>query len=245
MEAADRLLADNNHQMVLLFTPPFDHSQPHPGYIMGYPPGLRENGGQYTHGSLWMAAAWMRLGDPEAAVRLLTMMNPVEHGRDPEMVEHYRGEPYVTAGDVYSAPGRIGQSGWTWYSGSAAWMYRIWLEDVLGFRLRGDTLALAPAIPDSWEGFEIHHRFHSSTYAITVRRRALRGFAPEDGITPEDGFALEVDGQPAEAAPIKLVDDGGSHTITLWIPRSSRNQSLVSPSRVTAEPSLRTLTSKV
>jgi cyclic beta-1,2-glucan synthetase len=223
MAAANRMLADDRHQLALLFTPPFDHSLPHPGYIMGYPPGMRENGGQYTHGSLWMAAAWARLGEPEAAVRLLTMMNPVEHGRDPERTERYRGEPYVTAGDVCAAPARIGQCGWTWYSGSAAWMYRIWLEDVLGFRLRGDMLTLAPAIPAHWGGFELRYRFRSATYAIAVRRHAL------------EGAVLEVDGQVTKAA-INLADDGASHTVTLWIPQNSTVQTTAAQPPVTAVP---------
>ena len=172
MESAQRLLVDERNRLALLFTPPFDHSEPHPGYIMGYPPGVRENGGQYTHGSLWMASAWARMGDGDAAVRLLTMMNPVENSRDPKAVERYRGEPYVVAADVSSAPGRMGRSGWTWYTGSAGWMYRIWIEEVLGFQLRGDRLTVAPVIPDEWQGFEITYRHRPHDYEISVRRRA-------------------------------------------------------------------------
>ena len=127
-----------------LFTPPFDHSEPHPGYIMGYPPGLRENGGQYTHGSLWLALAWARMGDGAAAVRLLTLMNPIEYSRNPEAVDRYRGEPYVVAADVSASPAKAGRAGWTWYTGSAGWMYRVWIEEVLGFQLRGDQLTIAP-----------------------------------------------------------------------------------------------------
>ena len=170
LESTDRLLVDDANQLVRLFTPPFDHSTPHPGYIMGYPPGLRENGGQYTHGALWTAMAWARLGEGAAAVRLLTMMNPVEHSRTPDKVAHYRGEPYSSAADVSSAQGRAGQSGWTWYTGSAGWMYRIWIEEVLGFHLRGDQLDLRPAIPDDWPGFEITYRYRSATYHITVQK---------------------------------------------------------------------------
>ncbi len=225
MEAGDRLLANSQHRLVHLFTPPFDHSTPHPGYIMGYPPGLRENGGQYTHGSLWMAAAWARLGEGDAAVRLLTFMNPVEHCRDSEMVGRYRGEPYVSPGDVYSAPGRVGQCGWTWYTGSAAWMYRIWLEDVLGFRLRGENLTLAPAMPEHWNEFAIRYRYRSTTYEITVRW----------GKSAQ--IAMELDDRAVETAAVKLVDDGGVHRVTAWIPRrikeievSSREVLLRTPS---------------
>jgi uncharacterized protein YjbJ (UPF0337 family) len=201
LASADRLLVDEANQLVRLFTPPFDHSTPHPGYIMGYPPGLRENGGQYTHGALWTALAWARLGEGSAAVRLLTMMNPVEHSRTPDKVAHYRGEPYSAAADVSSAAGRAGQTGWTWYTGSAAWMYRIWIEEVLGFHLRGDQLTLRPALPDDWPGFEITYRYRSATYHITVQKDPSI-----DVSTPEF---------------LHLVDDGASHQVLVRIPRKA------------------------
>jgi cyclic beta-1,2-glucan synthetase len=201
MASADRLLADEQHRLVRLLTPPFDHSQPHPGYIMGYPPGVRENGGQYTHGSLWMAAAWaqLRCGDP--AVRLLTLMNPIEASRDPRAAARYRGEPYVLAGDVCGMPGREGQSGWTWYTGSSGWMYRIWIESVLGFQLRGDRLTIRPAIPADWPGFEIRFGYRSATYEITVDRIF------------SEGTTMEIDGNPAFDATVPLIDDGAIHRI--------------------------------
>jgi len=226
MDAADRLLANSQHRLVLLFTPPFDHSTPHPGYIMGYPPGLRENGGQYTHGSLWMAAAWARAGEGDAAVRLLTFMNPVEHCRDSEMVARYRGEPYVSAGDVCFAPGRVGQCGWTWYSGSAAWMYRIWLQEVLGFRLRGDELRLAPVIPQHWDEFAIHYRHRSTTYEITARR----GTAAQ--------VVLELDDVTLESEAVRLIDDGGVHTISIWIPPKETETKAVTNDTARGSPSL-------
>jgi cyclic beta-1,2-glucan synthetase len=222
LESAGCHLVDEQNRMVLLFTPPFDHSEPHPGYIMGYPPGLRENGGQYTHGSLWLAMAWARLGDGDTAVRLLNLMNPVEHSRDPKMVECYRGEPYVAAADVYAAPGRVGQAGWTWYTGSASWMYRAWLEEVLGFRLRGDTLELVPAIPAEWEGFNIRYRYRTSTYEIEVHRRT------------EDRLVVEVDGAPVDEGPVRLVDDGATHKVTVWLPQ--RSNTAPSPEPVVMSP---------
>ena len=203
MESSDRLLVKERERLVLLFTPPFDHSEPHPGYIMGYPQGVRENGGQYTHGSLWLAAAWARLGEGNAAVRLLKLMNPVESSRTPETADHFKGEPYVSPADVSSAAGRAGRAGWTWYTGSAGWMYRIWIEDVLGFQLRGDTLTMAPAIPDDWDGFEITYRHRSSVYEIEVRRNA-----PQDGSVPA-------------GAPIKLLDDGATHKVVVRLPHGS------------------------
>ena len=203
MESVQRYLVDERNRMVLLFTPPFDHSEPHPGYIAGYPPGIRENGGQYTHGSLWVAMARARMGDGDAAVRLLTMMNPVEHSRDPEGVMRYVGEPYIIAADVYSAPGKEGRSGWTWYTGSAAWMYRIWLEEVLGFRLHGDRLSIVPVIPKDWPGFEITYRYRSATYRIAVQRG--------------EGAALEMDGRPSDQPFVQLADDGATHQVVVRI----------------------------
>lgn len=210
MESAQRLLVNQQDRVVLLFTPPFDHSEPHPGYIMGYPPGIRENGGQYTHGSLWMAMAWARLADGDAAVRLLKLMNPVENARNPETVGRYRGEPYALAGDVSSAPEKAGRSGWTWYSGAAGWMYRIWIEEILGFKLRGDRLAITPVIPDDWDGFEITYRRGKTVYEIVVRRKA-----------PHDSGDMELDGRRVEDAFIPLADDGADHKVTVWIPRRS------------------------
>jgi cyclic beta-1,2-glucan synthetase len=209
MQSVMRDLVREHDQLVLLFTPPFDHSQPHPGYIMGYPPGVRENGGQYTHGSLWVAQAWARLGDGDRAVSLLQMMNPIEHSRNPDSAGRYRGEPYVVAADISSAPGKVGRAGWTWYTGSASWMYRIWLEDVLGFRLRGDLLHLCPSIPRDWPGFELVYRYRSTAYEISVKR--------------EDGFAarMELDGRPLDDSTIRLTDDGAKHRVTVRLAPSS------------------------
>ena len=203
MEACERLLVNERDRLVLLFTPPFDHSEPHPGYIMGYPKGVRENGGQYTHGSLWLASAWARLGGGDAAVRLLKLMNPVESSRTPQAAAHFKGEPYVSPADVSSAAGRAGRAGWTWYTGSAGWMYRIWIEEVLGFQLRGDTLTMAPAIPNDWDGFEMTYRHRSSVYQIEVRRNA-----PENGSIPA-------------GIPIQLLDDGARHKLVVHLPRTA------------------------
>jgi cellobiose phosphorylase len=198
MASAEQRLVSEADRLVRLFTPPFDHSKPHPGYIMGYPPGLRENGGQYTHGSLWLAMAWARMGNGSASVRLLTLMNPVEYSRDPEAVDRYRGEPYVVAADVSAPPATAGRAGWTWYTGSAGWMYLVWIEEILGFQLRGDQLTIAPVIPDEWNGFEITYRYRSTVYEIEVRRTE----------SP----------QPPLNSCVQLIDDGGIHTVTVWIP---------------------------
>ncbi|MGH2367239.1 MAG: GH36-type glycosyl hydrolase domain-containing protein, partial [Chloroflexota bacterium] len=144
LRSADEHLVREEDGLILLFTPPFEHSAQNPGYIKGYPPGVRENGGQYTHGALWLAMAFARRGQGNRAVELLRLLNPVEHARTPEDVDRYKVEPYVVAADVYNLAGHVGRGGWTWYTGSSGWMYRVWLEEVLGFKLRGDRLTLDP-----------------------------------------------------------------------------------------------------
>jgi len=198
MQSCERMLVKEKERLVLLFTPAFDHSTPHPGYIMGYPSGVRENGGQYTHGSLWLAAAWARLGNGDAAVRLLKLMNPVEASRTPEATDHFKGEPYVSPADVSFAAGREGRAGWTWYTGSAGWMYRIWIEEVLGFHLRGDMLTISPAIPNDWDGFDIKYRYGSTVYELSIQRTAGKD-STETGV------------------PMQLVDDGQTHKIELLL----------------------------
>jgi cellobiose phosphorylase len=188
--SVDERLVRPKEKLILLLTPPFDHSLPHPGYIMGYPPGVRENGGQYTHAALWVAMAFARLGDGAKAVELLEMLNPVEHARTPEDCSVYQVEPYAVAADVYSLESQPGRGGWTWYTGSAGWMYRVWLEEVLGFKLRGDRLTIAPVIPDSWPGFTLTFRYLRTEYRIEVTNGGER--------------SEEV---------IQLKDDGGAHTI--------------------------------
>ena len=209
MESAQELLVDRRNSLVRLFTPPFDNSKPHPGYVMGYPPGLRENGGQYTHGALWMALAWARLGDGDRAAGLLTMMSPIERTRTPSDASRYCGEPYAVAADVSTTPGRMGRTGWTWYTGSAAWMYRIWLEEVLGFHLRADTLTMEPVIPFDWPGFEIRYRYRSSTYEVMVRREV--SFEP---------VMVQLDGEYVPGNTIHLADDGLVHKVVVRIPKS-------------------------
>ena len=209
MESAERLLVRERDRLVLLFDPPFDHSEPNPGYIMGYPPGMRENGGQYTHGALWTAMAWARMKEGSRAVRLLQMMNPIELTRTPEDFARYRGEPYAAAADVYAAPGHVGQCGWTWYTGSAGWMYRIWVEEVLGFRRRGDRFTVDPAIPDDWEGFELTYRHGSTTYEIVVRRQESSA-----------EIVVEVDGEQVPDGFVPLMDAGGVRRVTVWIPQA-------------------------
>jgi cyclic beta-1,2-glucan synthetase len=195
LESAWQHLVLRDEGLVLLFEPPFDKAEPSPGYIKGYPPGVRENGGQYTHAALWMAMAMARKGEGERAVQLLRMLNPIEHARDAETAWHYGVEPYVVAADVYRLPGRVGQGGWSWYTGSAAWMYRAWVEEVLGLQLRGAELRVNPVIPRSWPGFSLNYRHGETVYAIQVEN--------PDGF--ERGVAwMEMDGQRVTGGVIAL-----------------------------------------
>lgn len=166
--AAYERLVRQDQGMILLFTPPFNETGLDPGYIKGYPPGVRENGGQYTHGAIWLAMAFARLGDGDRAAELLRMLNPLGHADDPEKAQRYRVEPFVLAGDVYDLPGRRGMGGWSWYTGSAGWYYRAWIEEILGFKLRGDRLRIDPVMPRSWDGFGLRYRHGQALYEIRV-----------------------------------------------------------------------------
>jgi cyclic beta-1,2-glucan synthetase len=199
----DRLV-QRDDALIQLFAPPFDKGSLHPGYIKGYVPGIRENGGQYTHGVVWVVQAAADLGDGTRAAELFSLLNPIHHGSSPAAVEKYKVEPYVMAGDVYGAPPHTGRGGWTWYTGSAGWLYRVGLEDMLGFRRRGDKLRIDPCVPKAWKSFEVTYRFGKSEYHITV--------VNTDGI--ESGVrAVSVDGRPAEAGEIALSNDGGRHEV--------------------------------
>ncbi|MFC5527745.1 GH36-type glycosyl hydrolase domain-containing protein [Rhodanobacter ginsengisoli] len=212
MASVDRLLVDHEHGLARLFTPPFDQDgAENPGYIKGYPPGVRENGGQYTHGAIWSIFAWAGLGDGERAGGLFDLLNPIHHSDSAEAIARYKVEPYVVSADVYSVAPHVGRGGWTWYTGSAAWLYRAGLEAVLGFQLQGDRLRIAPCIPSSWPGFELIYRHrggqHGSRYEISVENpeRVCAGVA-----------AVEMDGQTLDpGAAIVLADDGQTHRLRI------------------------------
>ncbi len=208
IEVALRSLEENlvreADDLILLFTPPFDKTAADVGYIKGYPPGVRENGGQYTHAATWVAMAFARQGDGDKAVRLLRMLNPVEHARDEKDCERYKVEPYVMPGDVYSLAGNVGRGGWTWYTGAAAWTYRVWLEEILGFQRRGDTLTINPVIPKDWSDFRLRYRFQNTTYRIAVENpdHCSRGV-----------ILMELDGVSTAEKTVRLCDDGLSHEL--------------------------------
>jgi cyclic beta-1,2-glucan synthetase len=210
LQAVEEHLIRDTDKLILLFTPAFEHSDRDPGYVRAYPPGVRENGGQYTHAAIWVAMAFARQGNGKRAVELLRMLNPVELTRSPAGISRYRCEPYVLAGDVYSLDGHVGQGGWTWYTGSSSWMYRAWIEEVLGFRLRGSSLAIDPTIPAQWPGFEITYAYRTSVYRIHVDNpeRTGRGIA-----------WVELDGTRLQDGIIPLEDDGREHSVRVQLGR--------------------------
>jgi cyclic beta-1,2-glucan synthetase len=179
MAAVSQQLVHRGDGLILLLAPPFDHSDPNPGYIRGYVPGIRENGGQYTHAAAWTVLALASLGDGDRAGEAFRILNPINHTRTRSDVQKYKAEPYVMAGDVYSRPPHVGRAGWTWYTGSAGWLYRVALESILGFRLRGMMLTIDPCIPRNWSNFSITFRYHSTVYKIRVENPSsvMRGVA--------------------------------------------------------------------
>jgi len=210
MESVESELVRWDDGLIALLTPPFDQMEHDPGYIKGYVPGVRENGGQYTHAALWVALAYARLGDGDEAVSLLDLINPVSHALDADAVRRYKVEPYVIAADVYAVDPHTGRGGWTWYTGSAAWFYRTIVREVLGLRTEaeGDDryLVVDPCIPKTWPGFSASYRFGSSVYEIAVEnpRGVNRGVA-----------RVLLDGEPCEDLRVPLADDGAVHHVTV------------------------------
>jgi cyclic beta-1,2-glucan synthetase len=204
MDSVRTHLVRRGARVVLLLTPPFDRSAQAPGYIKGYPPGVRENGGQYTHAAAWIVMALARLGSGDEAVELFHLLNPVNHTRTGPDVACYQGEPYVLAGDVSAHPDHAGRAGWTWYTGSAGWLYRAGLESLLGLRRHGQAFELDPCIPTSWPEYSISWRFGRTRYQIQVTNpeRRCRGVA-----------SAHLDGVAIDPGAIPLVDDGGTHQV--------------------------------
>ncbi|MCX5805829.1 MAG: cyclic beta 1-2 glucan synthetase [Proteobacteria bacterium] len=208
MEAVDKYLVRPDHGLIQLLDPPFDKSDLNPGYIKGYVPGVRENGGQYTHGAVWAAMAFAALGDSRRAWELLTMINPVNHGGSAKDIEVYKVEPYVVAADVYAVPPHTGRGGWTWYTGSAGWMYRLIVESLLGLRLEVDKLYIQPCIPDDWEGFTVHYRYRETIYHIKVVQGRVgegEGGVTVDGVVQHDKFVLLVDDHVGHVVKVVIV----------------------------------------
>ncbi len=209
MESLNKRLVSHEHSLVQLLDPPFDKSDLNPGYIKGYVPGVRENGGQYTHAAIWAAMAFSKLGDSKRAWEITTMINPINHSKSSEEVAKYKVEPYVVASDVYALPPHIGRGGWTWYTGSAGWMYRLIVESLLGLKLETDKLYIDPCIPSDWTSYKIHYRFRETIYRITVTQLHEAGTK----------FTLLVDGAESQDTFIRLTDDRREHQVEVRLYR--------------------------
>jgi cyclic beta-1,2-glucan synthetase len=207
-QRAEELLVRKEDGMMLLFSPPFTGGGNDPGYIRAYPAGVRENGGQYTHGVLWSALATALAGDGDRATAMLSMLAPINHASTPEKMRQYMVEPYVVAADVYAAEGNVGRGGWTWYTGSAAWMYRIALGDVLGIQREGGKLRFAPCVPRAWPSYEVRYRHGATTFHIVV--------ANPHGLS-RGPCRVELDGQLVADGLIEVVDDGKEHAVQVTL----------------------------
>jgi cyclic beta-1,2-glucan synthetase len=207
MDALDERLVRRDHALIQLLDPPFDSSELDPGYIRGYVPGVRENGGQYTHAAIWAAMAFAALGDAARAWELMGMINPVRHGDSPGRTAVYKVEPYVAAADVYALAPHTGRGGWTWYTGSAGWMYRLIVESLLGLRLTADPkssrLHFEPCLPGNWQGYKLRYRYRQTVYHINVRQSS----------GAQAGMAISVDGVVQAEPAILLVDDRREHQV--------------------------------
>ena len=210
LDAMEAHLVSEREGIIRLLTPAFDRTPHDPGYIKGYLPGVRENGGQYTHAALWAVRALAEAGRCERAAPLLAMLSPVSHGRTPDEIATYMTEPYVVAADVYGVAPHVGRGGWTWYTGSAGWMHRVILESVLGFRIDGgERLVLRPCVPASWPGFAVRYRTPDGTAYEIVARRAAGGARTSVRADGED-VALA-----GGAAVVPLHRDGRAHRVEL------------------------------
>ena len=208
MTAVEEYLIRRGDGIAILFTPPFDKGALDPGYIKGYVPGVRENGGQYTHGALWTLIAYAMLGDGDRAGELFALLNPINHSSTRAGLHKYRVEPYVTAADVYAVWPHVGRGGWTWYTGSAGWLYRAGLESILGFKLRADRLQIDPSIPRGWREYEIAFRRGSATYNLVIENPhgLSRGVSK-----------IELDGELTDGQEIRIVDDGKQHEVRITL----------------------------
>jgi cellobiose phosphorylase len=203
MDSVYKHLVNQKDGVIQLFDPPFEFTRRNPGYIKGYPPGIRENGGQYTHAAIWAAWAFAKMGDGGRAWELFELMNPLRHARGWNQISIYKGEPYVVAADVYSKAPHVGRAGWTWYTGAAGWMYQLLIEQLLGLVREGDTLRLKPLLHPDWDAVHVDYRYHSTHYGIAFSR------------TPSDvpGIVVLVDGVEQSNDVIRLNNDGVSHKV--------------------------------
>jgi cyclic beta-1,2-glucan synthetase len=216
MESVDALLVHRDQKLIQLLAPPFDKSKMEPGYIKGYVPGVRENGGQYTHAAIWAAMAFAALRDNQRLWDLLSIINPINHARSPEEADIYKVEPYVVASDVYALFPHVGRGGWTWFTGSAAWLYRLILESLLGMSINMDKLTFKPCMPAEWKEFKISYLFQETTYRITVRQM-------NDGV---EEASVTIDGFVKQDRTIQLVNDHQEHIVEVRIPVASMEKTM-------------------
>ncbi len=209
MASVDKHLIRREEGLALLFTPPFDKTERDPGYIKGYPPGLRENGGQYSHAAMWLIFAFARLGRGDKAAELFRLLNPITHARDETQAERYKVEPYAVAADIYSVAPHNGRGGWTWYTGAAGWMHRAGMEGILGIRREGNALVIAPTIPAEWPGFEAQIALADTHYAVYVDNQLTS--------VAESSYRAELNGvnHPTTRDGVRVALDGGQHTLRL------------------------------
>src|SRR5437773_6431735 len=227
MNAVNQRLIRRDVKLIQLFDPPFDKSPLNPGYIKGYIPGVRENGGQCTHGAIWTTMAFALMGENDRAWELFALLNPLHHGATPEQIATYKVAPYVSAADVYAVAPHTGRGGWTWYTGSAGWMYRLLVETLLGLKLERDRLRLIPRFPKNWTTYKIHYRYRQTVYHITINRLA-------------DGSAgateLSLDGKALAEETIPLVDDHAEHFVEIQVRQTpSKNPSSAGRSGIRVE----------
>jgi len=212
MDAVDKRLVKRDLGLIQLLDPPFDKSDLNPGYIKGYVPGVRENGGQYTHAAIWMIMAFAEMGYSDKAWELFDMVNPVNHGTTEDEMMIYKVEPYVVAADVYASPQHKGRGGWTWYTGSAGWMYQLVIESLLGIKLEINKLTISPRLPKKWKSAKISYRYRRTFYSINIIQTDDTG----NGIDTENINDLT-------GNTILLLDDLAEHQVEIRIPSRNRN----------------------
>jgi cellobiose phosphorylase len=203
LREAEKRLVRKEDKIIQLFDPPFDKSDLNPGYIKGYVPGVRENGGQYTHAAIWMIMAFAAMRDKKKMWELLQMINPVSHGGSPDGMNVYKVEPYVVAADVYAVSQHTGRGGWTWYTGSAGWLYQLIVDSVLGLKRRGDTLQFAPCLPEEWGNVTIRYKYKTSLYIIQMIQES----------TDSNEIEVMLDDEIQQGHSIMLADDGKEHDV--------------------------------
>ena len=218
MEAVRQRLVRPEDRLLLLFTPPFNTTPRDPGYIKGYVPGIRENGGQYTHAATWTVWAFTRLRDGDRAFELFRLLNPVYHSATKELADVYKVEPYVIAADVYSTEPHVRRGGWTWYTGSSGWTYRLGLEAILGLRREGEELVIDPVIPGDWEQYEMEYRWGESLYQIRVTNR----MEEEAEGARREVISVKLDGRELPDLRVPLQAKGSVHRVEVLLGRRPR-----------------------